>query len=270
MDASRVFKKVAIFPNYTDGHVIQWELDPFFRGKRPYNFSLEISQTIDFSELIFTKKNLGEVFMTVDDTGLKKAWATNYIYRVVLRTDDKKIYKSYPATFGNSPAEQRKYAMAAEMIRKEFVMCRYAGKQAWLLKRKSYGETTSVSKNVDPVSGVPIADTKQEDYGTGIAGGYFDPVPCAFFLENTSQDKQLDPQGMGVKETYDSMARLPGYPAIDCRDIICEAKQGGRYSIMAHGAKCFPGTDIVVTQKATLRLIPISDTIYSIPLPDAI
>jgi hypothetical protein len=158
--------------------------------------------------------------------------------------------------------------MAAEIIRKEILLSRYAGTEAWLLRRKSYGsQSPGTVKNIDPVSGVPIADTADEDYGVGIDGGYFDPVPCTFYLESGNQDKQLDPSGLGVKETYSMVVRIPGYPIIEVRDVICEAKDGYRYSVQSRNAKQFPGSNITLIQKATLNLIPTTDTVYSIPIP---
>lgn len=269
MDAKRVFKTVSVTPNFVEGHFIQWELHPFFRGARPYNFSVEIAQTIDFSQLIAVKRNLGDVFCAVDDFNLKQNWGANYHYRIILRTADGKIYQSHTVTFGTNRADFRKYAMAGEIIRKEFLACRYAGQPGWLLKRKSYGtKTEKVIKNLDPVSGVPLTDTKEEDYGVGIDGGYFDPVPCAFFLENGSQDRQLDRDGIGVKETYDYIIRLPGYPILEVRDVVCDAEDGYRYSVMARTVTAFPGSSIPIYQKATIRLISSTDTVYAIPIPE--
>lgn len=267
-DPRKVFKYVDVLPNWVDGHFIQWQLDPFFKGLRPYNFSLEISETVDFSELIAVKDNLGDVFYAVDDTNSKQSWGANYAYRVVLQTGDGKKYRSQVILFGSTRHDFRKYVTAAEILRKEILLSRYAGGEAWLLKRKSYGtKSVSTLHNIDPVSGVPLTDTKQEDYGVGIDGGYFDPVPCTFYIESSSQDKQLDPNGIGVKEAYSSIVRMPGYPIVEVRDVICDAKDGYRYSILSRNAKQFPGTNITLIQKASLNLIPPSDTIYAIPIP---
>lgn len=267
-DPRRVFQKVNVIPDWVNGHFIQWEIDPFFKGVRPYNFSLEISETNDFSEIAFSKPNLGEVFFAIDDTNAKQSWALNYSYRITLATGDNKKYYSLPVLFGSTRHEQRRFAMAAEIIRKEILLCRYVGTDGWLLRRKSYGtQSKKTLSNVDPVSGVPITDTKQEDYGVGIDDGYFNPVPCVFYIEASDQDKQLDNQGIGIKETNKASIRLPGYPIIEVRDIICEAKDGYRYSIQARSAKQFPGTNITLIQKASINLIPSTDTIYSIPIP---
>jgi hypothetical protein len=268
-EANKVFRKITVIPDWVNGHFIQWELDPFFKGARPYNFSLEISEAIDFSEIAASKINLGEVFFAVDDFKIRQSWSPYYAYRVTLQTADNRLYRSLPTLFSATRQEHRKYAMAAEVIRKEITICRYAGNEAWLLKRKIFGSkaTTVIHQNVDPVSGVPITDTAHEDYGVGIDEGFYAPVPCTYYIESSQQDKQLDPQGVGVKETFTTVVRLPGYPIIEVRDVICSSKDGMRYSIQSKGAKQFPGTNIVLTQKASMNLIPSTDTVYSIAIP---
>jgi hypothetical protein len=268
IDARKVFKTINIIPDWVNGHFVQWQLDPFFVGERPYNFSLEATETTDFSVSIPIKLNLGEVFHAIDDSFIKQSWAPNYSYRVTLTTADGHTYNSFPVLFGSTRHEQRKFAMAAEIIRKEILLSRYVGTQAWILRRKSYGtQSKKTLANIDPISGVPLTDTKNEDYGVGLDQGYYAPVPCVFYIEQSTQDKQLDKQGMGVKENYTSMIRMPGYPILEVRDIICEATDGYRYSIQSRSSKQFPGTNITLTQKATINLIPPSDTTYAIPIP---
>jgi|LauGreDrversion4_2_1035121.scaffolds.fasta_scaffold05142_8 hypothetical protein len=267
-DPRKVFRKVEVIPDWVRGHFVQWQLDPFFRGAQPYNFALEISKSGNFSEIAAVKDNLGDVFFAVDDTKIKQSWAPNYSYRIRLTTANGKNHYSQAILFGSTRHDSRKYAMAAEIARKEILLARYAGTEGWLLRRKSYGtKSATAARNVDPVSGVPIADTKHEDYGVGVEGGYFSPVPCVFYIENSTQDKQLDVHGLGVKESYVSQVRMPGYPIIEVRDIICEARDGYRYSVQARNAKQFPGTNITLTQRATFNLIPNTDSAYSIPIP---
>lgn len=272
IDAYKVFRKINIIPDWVNGHFVQWDIDPFFNGLRPYDFTFEISEAPDFSEIAAAKKNLGEVFYAVDDFNIRQSWVPHYAYRITLTTADGKSYRSSPALFSATRNDYRKYAMAAEIIRKEILLCRYGGNEGWLFRRKAFStkKKTATIKNIDPVSGVPIADTKDEDYGVGLDDGYYPPVPCVFYTETSQQDKQLDQQGMGVKETYTSIIRLPGYPIIEVRDVICGLKDGYRYSIQSRGSKQFPGTNITLVQKASLNLIPPTDTIYNLPIPVAL
>jgi hypothetical protein len=267
MRYNQTFSKILMIPDFVRGHFIQWELDPFFNGEKPYNFILQISQTIDFSEIAKEFK-VGDSFFAIDDSGYKQSWSMNYNYRVLLLTADGNKYYSPPILFGDGKSAQRKYSMAGEIIRKELLLCRYAGHQAWLLKRKSYGFVSpKTSVYLDPISGVPIADERDVDYGVGLDGGYFSPVACVYTIDRSTADKQLDPAGIGVKETIDLIVRMPGYPAIDTRDIICANLDGWRYNVIAKDISYFPGTGIPISQKVSLRTIPQTDTIYNIELP---
>lgn len=266
MYSGPVFSSITIVPDFYRGHFIQWQLDPFFNAPRPYSFTLQCSQTLEFSELIF-EKELGDTFYAVDTSRQKQAWASNYAYRVILTAANNDKYYSHAAWFGNNFISLRKYAAAAEIVRKEQLNCRYAGQRAWLLKRKSYGSNAKVRANVDPVSGVAIADVEEQDFGVGLDDGYFPPVAAAYVVEGSGEEKQLDPQGMGIKETRDMNVRMPGYPLVDTRDVIVTNLTGFRFSVVHKNASQFPGTNIAVFQKATLRLIPPTDTIYSMQVP---
>jgi len=268
MKYNQTFSKILMIPDFVRGHFIQWALDPFFRGEPPYNFTLQISQTLDFSEIAL-EFPVGDSFFAIDNSGYKQSWSMNYNYRVLLETGNGQKYHSPTVFFGHVDASQRKYAMASEIIRKELLLCRFAGHQAWLLKRKTYGSVSSqTSVYLDPVSGVSIADERNADYGVGLDGGYFLPIACAYTIDRSGVDKQMDPAGLGVKETTDVLARMPGYPSVDCRDIICTNLDGWRYNVMAKDAVYFPGTGIPISQKLTLRLIPQTDTIYNIEIPE--
>jgi len=260
----QVFNQVYMVPDFISGHKIYWKLDPFFKGVLPYNFTLQISQALDFSR-IAKEIAVGDSFYAVDNTKYKQNWSANYNYRILLVTGDSTNYISPTLNFAFTPSDRRKFAMASELLRKEVLLCRYAGNAAWLLKRKSYG-TVSTS-TVDLVSGVPIADERGVDLGVGLDEGYFNPVPATFVIDRSSADKQLDPTGLGVKETEDLIARLPGYPLIDERDILCTNLEGRRYNVLAKEHTYFPGTSIVISQQLTLRLIPPTDTVYSIKVP---
>jgi hypothetical protein len=264
MSHLNVFSKIFMIPDFVRGHFVQWELDQFFNGVTPFKFTLQVSQTIDFSEIAF-EIPVGDNFFAVDDSGYKQSWSINYNYRVLLVTGDGRKYYSNPIMFGYTATQQRKYAMASEIIRKEFLLCRFAGSASWLLKRKSYGRAST--KTLDPISGVPIADDSESDLGVGIEGGYFSAVPCAYVIDSAQTDKQLDPNGLGVKETADIVARVPGYPLLDVRDVLCTNVDNYRYHVLTKSIVYFPGTPIPISQKVSLRLIPSTDTIYNIEVP---
>ena len=71
MDYPQVFSKIFMLPDFVRGHYVQWELDTFFNGVQPYNFTLQISQTLDFSEIGY-EIHVGDNFYAIDNTGNKQ------------------------------------------------------------------------------------------------------------------------------------------------------------------------------------------------------
>jgi len=266
--AHRVFERINVMPNFIHGHFIQWQLNPLFNAEGPYNFDLEIAEDPEFSTILGAKRDLGDTVFVFDDLNLVQRLSPSFFYRVLLHTADGKTFASPSISLGYTTPEQRKYAMATKIITREVLQHRSAGGEGWVLKRKPHGPARQVAvAEVDPVSGVPLTDTKFDDFGVGTPGGYFPPVPCVYSKLSNSQDKQPDPSGQGVVEVYTSEIRMPGYPLVDVRDILCDAKNGKRYNINKIEQSDFPGTEITLVQLLRVSLIPPTDTVYAIPLP---
>jgi hypothetical protein len=151
------FKEVLVFPNYYEGHIIQWSLDPTFKGEEPYHFYVENAEVIDFSEISQTI-DAEDTFFIRDASHIKQNHNDAYYYRVKLVTADNKVYYSNVLIFNADGVETHKFLYAAEMTRKEFVEGLFTMRPAWLMKRKSYGQIQR--DQVDPVSGVPIRRSK--------------------------------------------------------------------------------------------------------------
>jgi len=241
---------------------VYWEVDPQAQIQNPV-FMLQASENFDFSILLFTK-NAGTNLYAVDDFNLKNSISMSYYYRVVMKDGSGKLYYSEVVNFGILPTQRRRYAMAYEIIRKEKLSNSHAGFLGYLFKRLSYGPTASA---IDSVSGVPLADNTS-DMGTGIIGGYSSPIPISFTVVSNGADKQLSPDGNGMKETYDLLIRAPGYPLINNRDVVAVIDNGARYIGVSHELHTFPSTFIPVTQKVSLRRAAPGDTVYSLQIPN--
>lgn len=261
--SQRTFNYVKLTVNFITGHLIQWSLNPAFKASLPYQFFLQASQTIDFSELVF-EKICNDTFYAVDDTKIKQNNSRDWFYRVKLITGDGQCYYSESLYFDSSPAISRRYMMAAEIMRRTLVWCNQAGHQGFLLKRKTYGEIDV--PNVDPVTGTARTDNVG-DYGTGLVGGYFNPVSIPFVVDTSSRDRQLAQDGMSTKETNDITIRTVGFPNIDTNDIIVQSDNNRRYNVLGISSNQMPGTTIQVVQRASLRLLPLSNNVYQIPVP---
>jgi hypothetical protein len=241
----------------------QWTLDPTFRGIKPFNFSLAASETPDFSEVVFAK-DLGDTFYGVDDTLLKQNNLGSYLYRVTLITRDNKVYHSNVLNFFDKAENWQKYFTAREIVRKEFVRFRYTGqKNAYLLKRKNYGELNA--DELDPVSGVPLTDNTT-DFGTGFVGGYHKPLQVIFSTENQQEHSSLNQQGMGFDHTEKLKIRMVGFPIVTPRDILV-TEENIRYNFDSISTTYMPGTNIPIIQMADVTTIPPTDTIYNVVVP---
>src|SRR5687768_13726599 len=91
--ADNPFFSLKVLPNYSVGTFISWVLDPTFKDEAPFKFTLEATETPDFSQLIFAKE-VGDSFFAVDDTNLRQAFLPSYIYRVKLETGSGHTYYS--------------------------------------------------------------------------------------------------------------------------------------------------------------------------------
>lgn len=260
----RVFSRFNIHLNFITGHQLEWDINPAFKDTEPYNFTVEVSATLDFSELIFSKA-VGDVFCTVDDTGIKQNWSEDYMYRIRLDTGSGNTYYSEILNFDSAPTTKRKYAQASEIMRRTSVWAKFAGFQGWFLKRKTFGQISTAT--VDPITGTPLTDNVGE-YGTGIVGGYYNPIAMSFVVESSAEDRSLSSDGNGVKETYDLVIRTLGFPTINTQDIIVKAQNNTRFNVESIAYTYFPGTQIKVMQKLSLRLIPSTATCYQISIPD--
>lgn len=263
----RAFKTFTIRQNFITGIELQWSLNQGFNATAPYNFTVQASSTIDFSEIIYNI-NVGDNYFALDDSNIKQNWSKDLYYRVKLVSGDpssnaNNTYYSETLSFDYTPAEKRKYRMAADILRKFNVLAKFTGKPGWLLKRKVYGAVDI--KNVDQITGIPLTNNVG-GFGVGIIGGYYNPVAIAFVTVDNTKDKALS-QDNNVKEMETLVARVNGFPYVDVFDIIVNARNSKRYQIDSMKPTFFPGTEICIGQKLQLNLLPMGDTVYQIEVP---
>lgn len=267
MPIMRAFKSFTIRSNFITGIELQWSLNTGFKGASPYNFTVETSSTIDFSEIVYSI-NVGDNYFAIDDSNIKQNWSKDLYYRVKLVTgdpssDENNTYYSESLSFDSTPTEKRKYRMAADIMRKFNVRAKFTGKPGWLLKRKVYGAIDTA--NVDPITGIPLTNNVG-GYGIGIKGGYYNAVAIAFITEGNSKDKALSSDN-NVKEMETLAVKVNGFPYVDDFDVIVNARNNKRYYVDSMKPTFFPGTEIVIGQKMQLNLLPMGDTVYQIVVP---
>lgn len=259
---SNPFKSLQLFPN-AQGDRLQWALDPVFQDPLPYNFTLQITETPDFSELTY-EKSVGDTFYAVDDSGLRKNLGDDWFYRVKLVTGAGTYFTDSLQVNSTENMTQNAYAKAKEITRKEFVRMRYTGQPAWLLKRKNYGVVDATQ--VDEVSGVAMSDNVG-GHGVGIEGGYHEPLKFTLSREQTNRQRVFNEQGLGVQENYEFAFRAVGFPSMENRDIVVLANTDQRFNLANIRTVYMPGTTIPILQILQCKLIAPTDTIYKIAMP---
>ena len=259
---SNPFIEVKVVPNFEPYVTVTWRLDPAFKDEAPFKFTLEVSETPDFSELIFSKK-AGNLFFATDTNDAHQSGLGSYLYRVKLETGSGRVYYSKYLNYFARREDVHKYLLAREIVRREFVRFNYTGYEGYLIKRKNYGEIAQGS--VDSISGVPIVEGGI-DVGTGFIGGYYAPLRIRFSEEAYDQKLKLSAEGFGVEESEIKKIRMVGFPIIENKDIIVTI-ENDRYSLEDAVPTYFPGTRIVIVQLCTAKRLPINDPIYQIPIP---
>lgn len=258
---SNPFVQFTVVPNFALGHAVQWKIDHAFDDLEPYNFTVEVSGTPDFSEIHYTL-DAKDSFFILDDTNFKQSIYVDVYYRVRLDTSDKNTYYSKTVFFGSQLENRRQYRMATEIVRKELLRLRkFTGVDAHLIKRKAFGKVRKDA--VDPISGVPITDNVS-DFGTGLDGGYYKPLPILVSYEDGKYSRLLNEAGLGVSDMMDLSLRTIGFPIIESHDVISDTIGDSRFLVKNVTPSVFPGTGIVIIQKLEVSYLPTTDPIYQI------
>lgn len=261
------FTSVKVAPAYSTGHFVYWSIDPVFSDALPHNFIVEVSGTPDFSEILYTIQS-GDAFSVVDpNLNFKQSLNIDLFYRVRLVTGDNNEYLSKTVAFSVSNYNRREYVMAREIARKELLRIRkYTGRSMWLLKRKIYG--TKVTDNtVDQVTGIPLTN-QTPNLTNNIQDGYYKPLGLYCSIEDMSSARLNNPEGMGLDEVIHQRFRTLGFPIIQTYDIIVDANNDARYNVKAVESFEFPSTDIILVQIIDTQLIPNTDPVYKVAIPN--
>jgi hypothetical protein len=243
--------------------MLQWAIDPTFPNCEPYSFTGQVSGTPTF-EILEYELPAGENLVVRDKIYFKQNLASDLYYRVKLVTADNKTYYSRSQLFGLEMYTRRTYMLGAEITRKELLrMRKFTGIEGYLLKRKVVGVSIN-SNEVDPVSGVALADNTTNQ-GTNFVAGYYPPIGLYYSCEKANNTRKLSE--LGVNEIYVQELRTIGFPSIDTYDILVDSTNDTRWLIKERQAFTIPGTSLAVVQIMEAQAIPVTDPVYKITTP---
>jgi hypothetical protein len=241
---------------------VQYKVDPLFDGRAPYKFTLSAYQDETLSSSIYTINST--TFFISDDTKTRQNQLPSFLYTLTLTTADNKTYTSPFFGWGvNDSSTRNKYLSASEISRRERVRFNYAGLFAYILRRQAY--SAAATGDVDPITGEALVDNTAS-FGTGVMGGYYPAMLTRLSVEGKETKTDYSPDGRGVQYVELLKVRSAGFPFIDQHDIIV-LKNDKRYIVTEANSTYFPGTTMILIQQPMLRLVPNTDTIYSIGVP---
>ena len=244
---------------------IQYKVDPEFSGKGPYSFTLFAYEDETFEESLYSIDGHPNTFYIVDDTNSRQSPDPGFFYRLRLTTVDKQDYFSH--FIGWHPSDhvnRHKYLLASDISRRERVRFNYTGLYVYLLKRKSYIPNQEV--DVDPITGEPLTDNTST-FGVGSPEGYYEPVLTRISIEKKEIKTVFAEDGRGSQYIEILNVRSIGFPYIDQHDIVVTG-DSKRYTVSDANSTYFPGTTMILLQSPVLRMVPNTDTIYNIPVPE--
>lgn len=251
------FKRVWVDNLMRGGALIFWELNTAsLKDKTPYTFELEYGRTINEWEAVDIPP-IENTFFLYDPNQRLFAKQIDLYYRVKLTTS-RNVYYSDPARAdGNMP--RRDWLFAREITRKEYLrLIKFSGVHGVLFKRREWGDRCTCN---DWDTDTPAKPNCLLCYGTGVTGGYYDPVH--FWMELTNQQQKLSREEQGLIGDINIQGKGVPYPMLQTGDVWTSCTTDKRFIVKAV-AESAAIRDKPILLQVELALAPVSDIVYAL------
>lgn len=270
-DCVQVFDRIFVWPQITAGDTrVEWSLkDVFIRSSTgPYTFQLQVGRTSQNTadDWVNVGAPVVDGYFALDSTKRvygKFQW-THYRIKLTVPGVTDPYYSDPQPCMGN--LSWTDWNRARDILRMEKVRLRQlAGQEGYLLKLKLFGTDCEC---LDPQTKENLNPEHPDCYGTGIEGGYYEPVPCVYAdLSPTSHDSHLD--GGAMRGTVDDAtvvsARLLNYPQVHSGDVWVSRDKDFRWMIHKTSAVAeIRGVPLVL--QAEMRLLPFTHPVYNLEI----
>lgn len=252
-----LFEFIRIIPDAdSSSAVLEWEVDNIFASGQ---------FIVQRSEDGVTYKNIsgalkGNLRYFKDTDYHIKDFQRKIYYRIVLYHDNKKyLSESIEPFYSLRP---RDYAVARHIIRQERTrISRASGITIELRKRLYTGE---ICECVDKNSGLTKGQSECPIcFGTGVIGGYAEPILIGVELLNTKNNRQDSASGFGIDEANNIAVRTVAFPRITAEDILVDRQRKKIFIASNVDYAHFKGI-IPVSCRLVLTELPNNDIRYKL------
>lgn len=265
VECPQAFRRLIVRHVVRGGSTIQWELLDNFTDPEPHQFTLFAGHTANPLADDWTQVGLpaNNVWYLTDDMQRLHGSQPWTHYRVRLVTPKATYWATPTSIYGNLSFHD--WRLAKEIIRKQRLKFRYSGSDGFLLKRKVYGDPCTECLNFQ--TGRPQDGQCPVCYGTGILGGYYDPIPCSYveFEEDQGFRARVDEQRGSVGEMV-ATVRMLADPMLFEDDVWVDKDTDQRWLIRDIKSESDMRAVPMVYYPVKIRLAEFSDVIYRFPI----
>jgi len=243
-----------------------WEIDADDTG--PYVYTLYRGrQAFPATDGVYEWELVTSVADTIGAVDPEQNLSSVYLdlyYKVVLETADDTYESRAVRADGGLP--KRDWLYGRDIIRKEHLSSvKGLGVKGYLLKRKWWGPRCPVCTDFN--TGEVTSSECDTCYGTGIVGGYYDPVLSWIKMNTHSRQASVETMS-GHTDVKTVKARFVAYPYLTVGDVWINADSDERY-IIGDANPIAVSAQIrskPLIQTPDMGLVSSSDILYSIPV----
>lgn len=278
----RYFKRIQIVTHPLGGNLIAWEMYAGLCYDGPLHFYVDFGRPgADFGNMDDTEQE----WETLNQSPVvnhciyfdpeQRHWdqCIDFYYRIRLVLPGQLDENGEPTVVLSQPQQangvlsKRDWLMARDICRKEYLLQRKRTNitaRGWILKRKRWGNRCPDCQEFDTKE--VLNGRCPRCWGTGFIGGFYPAVEFNTIMSNAPWIREFarDPQ-ISLRNSIIRYGRSVAYPYIDTNDVFVAKDKGDRYYVnrIQTGAEIGNVPLVVILE---LRLAPVTDIIYTIPL----
>lgn len=272
------FKRLLVDHSFQGQTRVAWELNRQLVDPGVYWFQLQVGRAAvpETPDWLAVGVEAADAPYLTDATQRLYGKNPETHYRVRLRTSEGTYYSEPTPIRGKLSIKD--WLTVQEITRKELLRhSEQTSNVGYLLRRKREHDSNSAARPeaYDPLTDEVIQSRgrpgeEDDDYGTGLIGGYYAAVSCVFF-DLSPEKKVIDratPQ-QGTSRDDVRQARCVGMPFLDKDDVWVDKHSDERYRIK-NPTVVTHHHNVPVVLNVDLVLAAYTDPIYRVPLTSLI